>query len=582
MVSLLGHRDELLKLIESAFSTAIFVRGNEITISGDAAEAQKVATLFEELIGLLAEGQTLTEEALRHSIGMIKTGDALPREVLSDSVFSHRGKAIRPKTVGQKQYVDAIRKKTIVFGIGPAGTGKTYLAMAMAVRALTNKEVSRLILTRPAVEAGEKLGYLPGTLVEKVDPYMRPLYDALYDMMDPEQMARLIQRGTIEVSPLAYMRGRAQPYSAHVLTSDGFRPIGELSVGDLVIGSNGKPTPVLGIYPQGRKEVFRVRTQDGARTICCGEHLWAVYTHSDRRRKRPARVLETREMMGRLRAAHAHRFELPVLSAPAEFVSRDISIDPYALGLLLGDGCLTGKTTPSFTTSDPELAVALEALLYGIELKRKNSVDYVLRNKDGGRGGVIVSNPVTKVLREMQLCGTRSSTKFVPQEYLLNSPSVRLAVLQGLFDTDGGPVTQRGRTCRVEYTTTSPQLRDDVAFLVQSLGGIAYSRTRAAEGRRPGRARGRDVYHRHDAFTMDVRLPQGLSPFRLKRKAEIYKRHGGGAPKRYIDSIERVGEEETLCISVGAGDSLYVTDDFLLTHNTLNDSFIILDEAQNT
>jgi phosphate starvation-inducible PhoH-like protein len=208
MVGLLGQRDELLKLIESAFSTSILVRGNEITITGEPTEARRVATLFEELVGLLDEGQTLTEESLHQSIGMIKSGDVLPSQVLTDSVFQHRGKAIRPKTVGQKTYVDAIRNRTIVFGIGPAGTGKTYLAMAMAVRALTSKEVARVILTRPAVEAGEKLGYLPGTLVEKVDPYMRPLYDALYDMMDPEQMARLIQRGTIEVSPLAYMRGR--------------------------------------------------------------------------------------------------------------------------------------------------------------------------------------------------------------------------------------------------------------------------------------------------------------------------------------------------------------------------------------
>jgi len=132
----------------------------------------------------------------------------MPTDVLTDSVFTHRGKSIRPKTLGQKHYTDAIRKSTIVFGIGPAGTGKTYLAVAMAVRALTRKDVSRIILTRPAVEAGEKLGYLPGTLFEKVDPYMRPLYDALYDMMDSEQMARMLQRGTIEVSPLAFMRGR--------------------------------------------------------------------------------------------------------------------------------------------------------------------------------------------------------------------------------------------------------------------------------------------------------------------------------------------------------------------------------------
>jgi phosphate starvation-inducible protein PhoH and related proteins len=208
MVSLVGQRDELLKLIEGAFQASILVRGNEITISGNKEETEHVALLFEELIGLLDQGHALTPHAVEQSIDMVKGDEARPRDVLSDAVLVHRGKAIRPKTVGQKRYVDAIRRSTITFSIGPAGSGKTYLAMAAAVRALQQKEVSRVILCRPAVEAGEKLGFLPGTLYEKINPYMRPLYDALYDMMDPEQLSRLNERGTIEISPLAFMRGR--------------------------------------------------------------------------------------------------------------------------------------------------------------------------------------------------------------------------------------------------------------------------------------------------------------------------------------------------------------------------------------
>jgi phosphate starvation-inducible PhoH-like protein len=262
---------------------------------------------------------------------------------------------------------------------------------------------------------------------------------------------------------------------------------------------------------------------------------------------------------------------------------REVPMDPYALGLLLGDGCLTGSTTPCFSTADPELALLLEVALDGIEVRSKGGVDYVLQRAGGGRGGVIVANPVTKILRELGLCGTRSSTKVVPQDYLYNSPEVRIALLQGLLDTDGGPVTQAARTCRIQYTTTSPQLRDDVLFLVRSLGGVAYWHTRAAAGRRPGRARGRDVNHRSDAFILDIRLPSWMAPFRLTRKAGLYTAIGGGSrPMRFIDSIEPVGQEETACISVAAEDSLYVTDDFILTHNTINDSFIILDEAQNT
>jgi phosphate starvation-inducible PhoH-like protein len=586
MVSLLGTRDELLKLIEAAFESTVFVRGNQITITGEPKDAERVARLFEELISLLDHGSPLTAETVGRSIDMVREGNGeRPSDVFGDAVLTVRGgRAITPKTTGQKRYVDAIRKNTIVFGIGPAGTGKTYLAMAVAVQALLSKRTNRLILTRPAVEAGEKLGFLPGTLSEKIDPYLRPLYDALYEMMDAEQIARLMERGTIEVAPLAYMRGRSQPYSSRVLTPSGFQPIGSLSVGDLVIGSDGCPTPVLGVYPQGRREVFRVRAQDGASTLCCGEHLWAVATRDDRRRgkPKPVRVLETREMIGQLRAAHYHRFELPLVSRPVEFLPREVPLDPYALGLLLGDGCLTGSTTPSFATADPELALALELALDGIELQPKGKFDYVLRHLAGHRGGVIVSNPVTVALRNLGLAGTRSNTKFVPELYLHNSSDVRLAVLQGLLDTDGGPVTQRGRTCRIRYGTSSERLRDDVVFLVRSLGGIAYWRTRAAAGRLPGRARGRDVHHRSDAFVLDIRLPEGVEPFRLTRKRKLYRMFGGGRPMRFVHSIEPAGEQETLCIQVAAADSLYVTDDFLVTHNTLNDSFIVLDEAQNT
>jgi phosphate starvation-inducible PhoH-like protein len=209
MVSLLGTRDELLKLIEAAFESTVFVRGNEITITGEPADAERVARLFEELITLLERGDALTADTVGRSIDIIRgDGEARPSAVFGDSVLTSRGRSIKPKTVGQKKYVDAIRRNTVVFGIGPAGTGKTYLAMAVAVQALMAKQVNRLILTRPAVEAGEKLGYLPGTLSEKIDPYLRPLYDALYDMIDAEQIGRMMERGTIEVAPLAYMRGR--------------------------------------------------------------------------------------------------------------------------------------------------------------------------------------------------------------------------------------------------------------------------------------------------------------------------------------------------------------------------------------
>jgi phosphate starvation-inducible protein PhoH and related proteins len=209
MVKLLGAGDGILRLLEKSLVSDVLVRGNEITISGPPAENALAERVFTELLELIEKGETLTEDVVKRSIGMLTSGEAeRPAEVLTLNILSRRGRTIRPKTVGQKRYVDAIDAHTIVFGIGPAGTGKTYLAMAKAVQALQAKEVTRIILTRPAVEAGERLGFLPGTLNEKIDPYLRPLYDALHDMIDPESIPRLMTQGTIEVAPLAYMRGR--------------------------------------------------------------------------------------------------------------------------------------------------------------------------------------------------------------------------------------------------------------------------------------------------------------------------------------------------------------------------------------
>lgn len=208
MVALLGPGDELLRVVEGQFpETDIHVRGNEITISGEAEEVGLVELLVSEMLAVLRTGQPLTPESVDRSITLLRSGTR-PAEVLSTNILSSRGRTIRAKSLNQKRYVEAIDANTVTFGIGPAGTGKTYLAVAKAVQALQAKKVTRIILTRPAVEAGERLGFLPGTLSEKIDPYLRPLYDALHDMLDPDSIPRLITSGTIEIAPLAYMRGR--------------------------------------------------------------------------------------------------------------------------------------------------------------------------------------------------------------------------------------------------------------------------------------------------------------------------------------------------------------------------------------
>jgi len=210
MVSLLGPGDEHLSLIEDAFAADIHVRGNQITLHGPPHEIALAERLLDELVTIIRTGQGVTGETVERVIAMLRAETKeRPADVLSLNILSNRGRTIRPKTLNQKRYVDSIDKHTITFAIGPAGTGKTYLAMAKAVQALQSKNVNRIILSRPAVEAGERLGYLPGTLTEKIDPYLRPLYDALHDMLDPDTIPKLLAAGTIEVAPLAFLRGRS-------------------------------------------------------------------------------------------------------------------------------------------------------------------------------------------------------------------------------------------------------------------------------------------------------------------------------------------------------------------------------------
>lgn len=209
MVNVLGPSDEYLRILERDLEADIHVRGNEVRLSGSSVAVAHAAEVLTELVTIIRTGQGLSAADVERVVAMTaEVGELRPAEILTQGILSNRGKTIRPKTLNQKRYVDAIDAHTVVFGIGPAGTGKTYLAMAKAVAALQEKRVNRIILTRPAIEAGERLGFLPGTLNDKIDPYLRPLYDALHDMVDPDSVPRLLTAGTIEVAPLAYMRGR--------------------------------------------------------------------------------------------------------------------------------------------------------------------------------------------------------------------------------------------------------------------------------------------------------------------------------------------------------------------------------------
>jgi phosphate starvation-inducible PhoH-like protein len=457
---LAGSEDSVLKALEDQLDCDVFLRGNVVTLDGSDEAVRAGEKVVRELSELIEGGHDVVPGTIGAVSDVIDRNES-PQAVLEDVVWRHRNLKVAPKTVNQKRYVDSIRDNTVTFGIGPAGTGKTFLAVAMAAAALSRREVNRIILTRPAVEAGERLGFLPGDLMAKIDPYLRPLFDALHDMLEPDKVAQHLSRGVIEVAPLAFMRGRAQPVDRQVLTPTGWTAIGALRVGDLVTGSDGCPTPVLGVFPQGRRPVFRVSAQDGASTLCCAEHLWSVTPEGER----PS-VLRTEELIGRLAADPGARIELPVLGGPAEFEPRPLRSDPYAVGRSLAESHVARSAPAGRRQTESRL---------------------------GSRGGVALAE-----------------ADGVPDELRFNSIEVRRAVLYGLLD--GGAEGAAG-------------LRDDVAFLARSLGECG---------------------------------------------------------RRFVDSIDPAGEAETVCIQVAAADSLYVTDDFLVTHNTLNDSFIILDEAQNT
>ena len=281
------------------------MRGNEITLSGRPADVAFAERVFGELISLAQRGQHVGTDTVRRTVEMLSDSATVrrigesPAEVLSLDILSRRGKTIRPKTLNQKRYVDAIDANTIVFGIGPAGTGKTYLAMAKAVQALQGKMVSRIILTRPAVEAGERLGYLPGTLNEKIDPYLRPLYDALHDMIDPESIPKLMAAGTIEVAPLAYMRGRAQPFSTPVLTPDGWRRSASCGSATSSSARTVRRRQCSASTRRARRTSTGCRRRTARRRSAAASTLDGADT-SDKRRGKPWRVLQTQDMIGKL------------------------------------------------------------------------------------------------------------------------------------------------------------------------------------------------------------------------------------------------------------------------------------------
>lgn len=395
------------------------------------------------------------------------------------------------KNVAQRFAYSVYEQHDVVFLLGPAGTGKSHLACMFAVNDLLRGSKDRIVLTRPIVEAGESLGYLPGTFSEKTDPYMMPLYDCIRKMAPSSSsfsnggIAEEIQKNT-EVAPLAYMRGRAEPLDNLIPTPSGYKRMGDLKVGDYVFGSSGKPVLVLGVYPQGKKHVYNMEFSDNSSVLCSEDHLWNTRTTFEKGFHRGFSTRTAYEIASTIHKNH----EIPVISAPVEIPYFDTSINPYQFGLTL--------------------------------INEKSS--------------------------------------FIPEELLWNSVEVRKSLLQGILDSSSCVFLDEFDMPQIQFYNWSEEVSEQVVWLVQSLGGVA-------------------ILRKSDHFVVDVFLPKSIEPFRCEEKILMYTKTSD--VERFITEVQYVGEMECQCISVHAEDHLYLTEGFLVTHNTFDNSVCILDEAQN-
>ena len=413
---------------------------------------------------------------------------------------------------------------------------------------------------------------------ERVDAALSQNTDVRIDVSTPNGNGNPFYRKRVSGKVPVFTLHWAQPLDAKVLTPTGWRLMGDLSVGDQVIGADGTPTPITGVFPQGEKEVFRVRFSDGSSAECCADHLWSVIPYGNQRteRKHIRRVLPLWAMMDNFverdsRGFRKHNYQIPLV-APVRFETNYLPLDPYVLGCLVGDGSLPRATRSiSFSTEDAEIARLVDERLprgcRTVGPEGPGGLSYRISVDGSGRGGIRGRgwhNPVRAAIVQLGLAGSESHTKVIPHRYKIASPTARLELLQGLMDTDGHACGKSNPGAAV-FSTVSDQLARDVAFIVQTLGGVAVIRDVPA-GTRP--FPGGRVCECRAAFRVDVRLPDGMVPFKLSRKIAAYRPSSRYKPRRSLVSIEPSGTKACRCISVGALDGLYLTDDCVVTHNS--------------
>lgn len=449
-------------------------------------------------------------------------------------------------------------------------THNTHLACAFAIGEILAKRKKRIILTRPIVEAGESLGFLPGTFDEKVNPYMLPMYDCINKCVGVEGPQRDIINRSIEVAPIAYMRGRSMPLDAKIVSPQGYVNMGDIQLGDRVIGSNGKPTEVLGIYPQGELDIYKVSFSDGTSVECSADHLWSTMSLNQKRSGNYS-VRTTQEIAETLKNKWGQKIHRIPIASPVEFAARiPVEIDPYILGVILGDGNCHKKTSITITNTQADVLAQFSARLpKGLLLKATNKDGNGIQYRVSGKRNQ--GNVIRQSLAEMGLLGKKSYEKWIPENYLYGSVETRLSVLRGLMDTDGSIFSHRSGNCRVQYYSTSQRLAKEVRFLVHSLGGTASIHKREYEDTVDTKIR-----HCRSSYVVDMVIK--VCPFLCQEKASKF---SPMKPCRLITNVQLVGKKECQCIRVAASDSLYLAEHCIVTHNTFDDAVCIFDEAQN-
>jgi phosphate starvation-inducible protein PhoH len=475
---------------------------------------------------------------------------------------------LKPKTKNQAELIRTIAENSVTLAVGPAGSGKTKVAVAYGIEKLLLGDFKRLVVTRPVVESGPSMGYLPGP----------------------------------------------QPLDVKLATPEGWKFMGEINVGDFVIGRDGIPTKVLGVYPKGFKKTFEITTSDGTSTKCCSDHLW--YTQTEQERKKQGKVRFTKDISQDIKNGVRHFIPR---NEPVHFNKKELSVPPYTLGVLLGDGS-SEKSHVRFASADQEIVdrVNEEVSSLGLYCKKakkqyskacvftlssidgfwENSRAVKITNVKSGeclffasntkaesftncckktlrtrifygatvdvykyeKYGNVWNNPILKFFVESDLKGKKAWEKFIPDEYKYSSIEDRLDILRGLMDTDGSCRERKGD--QVSFSTTSPRLADDVSELVRSLGGKAKIRVRD----RIKQTENNKIKARRLIYEISISMPPDLNPFYLPRKSSRF--IGKNVHSLEIVSVEEIGVEEVQCIMVENPEHLYLTDDFIVTHNT--------------